>query len=128
MIIHHHKPLIRVVLDCLGVHLAAPHIFHSQGQPFTILDFLFLQSLQADLLQFIVLGPDDLPSRVHRHGGLLPAQLDEDGPLIVAQGHIVTALDNLAISPTLKAILLISTQQESQPQSGPDQELSGKQN
>jgi hypothetical protein len=37
--------------------------------------------------------PNDLSAGVHRHCRLLAAKLDEDGSLVVADGHVVRALE-----------------------------------
>ena len=68
-------PAIGVVLDGLGIDLAAAHVLDGQGQTLPVLDLLIPHGLDVGLLDLWVLGPDDLATGVHWHGWLLSPQL-----------------------------------------------------
>lgn len=72
-------PSIGVVLNGLWVNLTAAHVFDSQWQPLSILDLSITHSLKVGLLYFTVFSPDDLSICVHRHGRLLPTNLQSRG-------------------------------------------------
>ena len=82
------------MLDRLWEHLAAAHVLDLKGQPFPVPNLVLLEGLKAGLLELAVPRPDDLSAGIHGHGGLLPAQLDHDGALVVAKSHVVGAAEN----------------------------------
>lgn len=67
------------MLDGLGVDFTAAHVFDSQRQPLSILDFSISHSFQISLLYFAVFSPDDLSIGVHGHGWLLTTDLQHRG-------------------------------------------------
>ncbi len=79
------------MLNCLREDLAAAHVLDIEREALAVLDLLLVDGLEAGLLQLAVPRPDDLAARVHGHGRLLPAHLDENGALVVAQGNVVRA-------------------------------------
>lgn len=70
-------PSIGVMLNGLGVNFTAAHVFDSQRQPLSILDFSISHSFQIGLLYFTVFSPNDLSISVHGHGWLLTTDLQQ---------------------------------------------------
>ena len=101
----HDEPPVRIVLDCLGVHLTAAHVLHGERESLSVLDLVLLQRLQTRLLHLAVFGPNYLSAGVHGHGGLLPAELDQDGALVIPESHVVAAPEDPNTPDPLQAVV-----------------------
>ena len=88
------EPAIRRVLEGLRVHVRGPEVLDRQGNPLPVVKLRVRgQGLEVHGLDLVVLGHDDLATGIHGCEGLLPADLDQNGSLVVTDGQQVRALE-----------------------------------
>lgn len=71
-------PSIRVVLNCLRIDFAAPHILYCQGQSLSVFDFGISHSFQVSLLDLWMLSPNDFSICIHGHGRFFTTKLENN--------------------------------------------------
>mmetsp|Transcript_46336 Transcript_46336/g.148398 ORF Transcript_46336/g.148398 Transcript_46336/m.148398 type:complete len:371 (-) Transcript_46336:1547-2659(-) len=80
--------------EALRVHIGGAELLDGEGEALAVHE-LEVRGERLDVhgLDLVVLGPDNLARGVHGGDGLLAADLDHDGALVVADGDLVGAPD-----------------------------------